>query len=220
MLNRARLFLQKLQYDKSLEWDIILGSELQNEWSCICRQANKTPTVELKRFVGARVDEYSLIAFSDASSSIYGIVVYIFNVTGDVSFLLAKNKLVNSKLSKKSIPSLECQGAIMAAEVLIDLFKELHSDRNDVPINITDLCVYTDSMVSLAWIKSYFISYEKMQKRSTFVLNRLKRLEELSNVKPITFRYVEGKENPADYVSRPTSYNRLKSTNYYDVHRS
>ena len=33
--------------------------------------------------------------------------------------------------------------------------------------------------------------------------------------KPVTFRYIAGRENFADYISRPISYNKLKLTNYY-----
>jgi len=40
-------------------------------------------------------------------------------------------------------------------------------------------------------------------------------LGELCKQRSVTFRYIAGKENPADYISRPISYNKLIKTNYY-----
>ena len=211
MLNRAKLFLQKIQADKSIDWDTNLSSELQAEWRLICKQANSTPPIQVPRFVGSRQSNYTLVAYSDASAAIYGVVIYIIdNETGKVSFLMAKNKVINSNLAKRSIPSLECQGVHLAVETLFDICTELGEDRNDLAVNFTNLLVYTDSMVTLFWIRSYFETYEKMQMRSTYVLNRLKQIGEMCESKPVTFRYIAGRENFADYISRPISYNKLK----------
>jgi len=82
-------------------------------------------------------------------------------------------------------------------------------------VSVTSLYVYTDSMVTISWIKGYFVNYDKMQKRSTLVMNKLKQIEDLCNTTPVTFRFIEGRENPADCISRPVSYNRLINTCYY-----
>jgi len=215
ILNRSKLYLQRLQCDKSLEWDSVLPSRLLEEWTLICRQANATPRVTIDRFVGSRAGSFTLVAFSDASGSIYGTVVYIIErETNKVSFLLAKNRVVKDK-SRKTIPSLECQGVVLAVETLMDIYKELCGDKNILPLDINSMFVYTDSMVTLSWIKNYFISHDKMQGRSVYIMNRLKELGDWCKLFPITFRYIAGHENPADYISRPTSYNTLKKTDYY-----
>ena len=215
ILNRAKIFLHRIQCDKSLEWDSVLKPELLSEWQLICKQVNATPVITVNRFVGSRAGRYNLVAFCDASSVSYGVVVYIVDIdTSSVSFLLAKNRIVNTKLTKKSIPSLECQAITLAAEILDDTYRELSHERNYLPVNICDLFVYSDSMVSLSWIKAFFVDHGKMQKRSTFVQNRLKRIGNLCHDKAMTFRYIEGKENPADCISRPFSYKQLQSTNY------
>ena len=52
IINRGNLFLQKLMIDKSLDWDTVLPDSLQREWCNIVKQANATPEVSIRRFVG------------------------------------------------------------------------------------------------------------------------------------------------------------------------
>ena len=216
LLNRAKLFLHRLQCAYKLEWDVELSPDLLKEWRTICKQCNSCGEIKLDRFIGGREEDYSLVAFSDSSAAIYGIVIYIIEKsTGRVSFLMAKNKVVNTKLTNRSIPSLECQGVVLAAETLIELYTELSSDKTISPINIEDLYVYTDSMCALSWIKSCFVTHSKIQKHSVYVKNRLKTIGDVCKVKPITFRFVEGRENPADCVTRPLSYKALSNTSYF-----
>ena len=216
LLNRAKLYLQKLQTQYDLDWDKELSKELCTEWQNICKQCNSAPKINVKRFVGCRQSSYTLVAFSDASATIYGTVIFIIeNETKNVSFLLAKNKLVSTKLPKKTIPTLEFQGLVFASETLIDLYKELCTDKTVDPINVTNLYVYTDSMVCLSWLKGYFVSYDKMQKRSTFIMNRLRNIKELTTVHAITYRFTQGSENPGDCVTRPLSYSSLSKTSFW-----
>ena len=71
-------------------------------------------------------------------------------------------------------------------------------------------------MVTLAWIKGYFSNYEKMQKKSIYVQNRLKSIADTLRDDTVTFRFIEGRENPADYVTRSISPKRLSKTNYFE----
>lgn len=216
IVNRAKIFFQGIQHNQSYDWDTNLPPDVMAEWRKICKQINATPTIELERFVGSRKDSFSLIAFSDSSAAIYGVVVYLRdNITNKISFLMAKSRVISTKSSKKTIPSLECMGVTFAAEILIDLYHELGKDKNINPITIDKMYIYTDSMVTLSWIRGYFINHEKMQKRSTYVLNRLKQISDLTEIFPITFRYIEGRYNPADCISRCISYNKLMKTCYF-----
>jgi len=70
-------------------------------------------------------------------------------------------------------------------------------------------------MVSLQWIRGYSVNFSKMQKRSIFVMNRLKTLDEHCQNYPVRFDHINGENNPADYVSRETSFNQLSKTNFY-----
>ena len=54
LLNRARLFVDKLQCDSSNGWDDKLSSLLLKEWQNISKQANKSLPIPIQRFVGQR----------------------------------------------------------------------------------------------------------------------------------------------------------------------
>jgi hypothetical protein len=183
MLNRSKIFFQKLQNDKSLNWDTVLSCSLHKEWLNISKQSNSTPTIALKRYIGNRDGTYGLVAFTDASKSVIGTVVYIRDLTSNtVSFLAAKNKLLNSVMKTKTVPSLEFQVMRLGVEVLLDLYQDLCGTSSVIPIKFTGLELYTDSMVCLHWLYSYALSFDKMQKRSMFIMNRLRAIDEMCSV--------------------------------------
>ena len=208
--------MQQLLSDEKLDWDDDLSESRYKEWQNIVKQVNRTPVVSIPRMVGQRNSRYSLIAFTDASKSLYGVVIYIKDLCTDkVSYLSSKNRVVNDNLKKKTIPVLEFLAICLGVELLGDLYNELTGESTVVPISIESLHLFTDSMVSVQWIRSYVVDYAKMPKKSVFVINRLKDLVESCKTFPITFDHINGKCNPADYVSRETSYKQLANTNFY-----
>ena len=215
ILNRARLYLHRLQCDKSLGWDTKLSEESIREWKNISNQANSSPNIEIKRFVGSRNGVFRLIAFTDSSKEIYGTTIYIQDLNSlEVNFLLAKNRLVNKHLCGKSIPSLEFQAITLGTEVLLDAYKELSGLNCVNPVKIKELVLYSDSMVSLAWINSYSQKMDKMNKHSVFIRNRLEHINKLCETHPVNYRFVAGVENPADLITRPVSYKMLAKLNF------
>ena len=202
ILNRARLFLQNLQLNSKLEWDSKLSVDLQREWKNIAKQANLCPVLEIDRFVGNKDDPYSLISFTDASKHMYGTVIYMKNErTNEIKFMLSKSRVVGSKIANKSIPSLEFQAITFGTEVLIELFGDLCGINTVCPITINNLYLFSDSMVALHWLQSYAVSFDKLQKLSVFIMNRLQKNDELCKIHPITYLFTEGVQNPADPVS-------------------
>lgn len=96
VLNRSRLFMHRLQCQKELSWDQILSLDLQREWRNICKQVNGSSTLSVSRYVGPREGKFKLIAYTDASHDLYGVVVYILHIeNGRLSFLQAKNRMIN-----------------------------------------------------------------------------------------------------------------------------
>jgi hypothetical protein len=215
LLNRSRLFLHNLQCDKVLGWDQKLPENQLREWKNISNQANASIELEVPRFIGPRNESYNLVAFPDSSKSIYGIVIYMQNIlTGDISFIAAKNHIINQQLKPKSIPSLEVQGITLAVEQLINLYKILTGTSCMYPIKIKELIVCSDSMVALQCIHAYDTKLDKMQKKSIFVLNRLSKIQRLCEEHPIKFLFTAGLDNPADCVTRCLSYNILIKTSF------
>ena len=89
----------------------------------------------------------------------------------------------------------------------------LEGPKNVCPLDIREQCLYSDSLVCLAWIKSY-TKLEKLNKRTVFVQNRLEKLNKLCIQNPIKFTFVDGISNPADFVTREISYKQLNKSNY------
>jgi len=119
LLNRARLYLHRLQCNKELGWDTTLSNANQKEWVNISNQVNAAPIISIDRCVGSREDEYYLVAYTDASKYMCGVVIYLYSVnTNKMNFLLARNKIVGKGLDDKTIPVLEFQGIFLGTETI------------------------------------------------------------------------------------------------------
>ena len=215
IMNHSRVFMHGLQCRRELGWDDKLPETLQREWRNISRQANSSPPIKVPRKVGDRSQPYRLLACSDASKTMYGTVVYIQNLSNDeVSFICAKNRIVNTQLESKTIPALELQALTLGTRTLMDLFSDLSGPSCLNPINIVDLVVYSDSLVALSWLNAYNHKLDKMQKRSVFVMNRISQINKLCETHPVRFNFINGCANPSDFITRCVSYKQLVKTNY------
>jgi len=215
ILNRARLFMHSLQCDRELGWDTELSNARLREWRNICLQVNAAPTIKLPRHVGKRTDDYMLIAFTDSSKDIYAAVIYIKNLnSGKVSFVAAKNRLVNRNLELKTIPCLEMQAVTLGVQMLVETYEELTGVKCLLPINIKKIRLYTDSMITLNWINSYNYKLDKMQKVSVYVMNRLQYIFRQCNKLPMVFSFISTNDNPADCLSRAISPKQLNKSSY------
>ena len=216
ILIRARVFMQSLQED-SLPWDSKLPEDLLREWINIAKQVNSCPAINVNRCVGDRTGTYALYACCDASRVAVGCVVYIENITTKkVSYLTSQSRLLNKVLKQKPIPTLECYALYLGAKALIDILESLAGPSVVSPVNIVNLHVFTDSMVCLHWLQALAFGFEKMQRVSILVKNKLKQIDELSQKKSITFHHISGSNNTADYCTRPTSYRLLSETKFYE----
>ena len=216
LLNRARLFMHRLQCDPKLGWDTKIDEERYNEWVNICTQIEKTPPIEIPRFIGSRDEEYNLICCTDSSKTLYGITLHLQErSTGKISFLASKNHIVNTQLESKSIPSLEFHSISLGVEELINCAEQLAGDNNYTPIKISSLTLFTDSACCLGWLKAGGIKLDKMTKVSPFVKNRLEKIIKLCNKRPVQFNFTNGLKNPADCVTRCLSYAQLCRSTYF-----
>ena len=215
LLNRARLFMHDLQCMKELKWDTKLSNDQMREWRNIAHQLNSASEICIPRCVGDRNASYRLIAFTDASQTIYGCVLYLQNLdTKEVHFILSKNRIVGKMHESKSIPSLEFAAITLGVETLVDTKNELSGSQCMFPINIVDMKLYTDSLCCLNWLDSSVNKLDKMNKVSVFVNNRLEKVSKLCEAFPIEFSFVQGFLNPADATTRPMSYKLLMKSCY------
>ena len=61
LLNRARIFMHKLQCNSELKWDTVLPNHDLKVWKNIAIQVNSSPAITLNRCVGEKSDSYSLV---------------------------------------------------------------------------------------------------------------------------------------------------------------
>lgn len=218
LLNRTKLFIHRLQCDTGLTWDSKLTADLQSEWRLICNQIKSVEVAEIHRYVGKRSDAYQLVAFTDASKQLYGVVLYLVNLnTLEVSFLLAKNRIVSKSLERKSIPSLELLGVVFGVETLQDTYNELCTSDLMNPVKIEEMYLFTDSMINLNWLDGVTSKLSKSQnKLSVFVRNRLYKIKNLCDNKSVTFSFISGEDNPADKVTRSISFKQLCKANFHE----
>ena len=215
LLNRARIYMHELQCSNSIGWDDKLNESQLSNWKNISRQVNSSPSIQVPRFVGKRDESYNLIVCTDASRDMYGAVVYLERCSdGSISFLSAKNRIVGKQLEGKTIPSLEFHALTLGVDLLMEFYKELASAQNVTAINIENLRLCSDSMVSLNWLQAACYKLQKLQKLTPFVRNRLEKICKLCDIKPVEFCHIPGKSNPADCISRCLSYNQLVKSNY------
>ena len=176
LFNRARLFMHSLQYRPDLGWDVRLPPGELKEWNNICRQLNNSPTLSVPRYVGDRNGNFNLIAFTDATCSIYGTVIYIQCITtGKVSFLMSKNRIVGKVMESRTIPALEFAAIVHGVETLMDVREQLCGRLSVDPITIVNLFVYSDSLIGLNWINHY-TNLDKMNKKTVLIQNKLKKI--------------------------------------------
>ena len=215
ILNRARIYMHHLQCDNSINWDTVLDEKLLREWRNICKQVNGSPVIEVPRSMGKRNATYNLIACTDASKTMFGVVLYLQDTTDNsMSFLTAKNRIVSKQLETKTIPCLEFHAIALGVELLHEYVEELSGSKTVTPINIASLKLLSDSMVSLHWLQAA-LKLDKMQKISPFVKNRLAKITRLCEKRPVDFSFISGCRNPADCISRSLSYKQLMKSNYF-----
>lgn len=213
-LNRAKLFLHDLVVVDDLSWDESICKKKQNLWRNICLQFNNSNNIaSIPRYVGDYNSTYNLVAFTDSSKDLYGVVLYLQNtVNGTCHFLMARNKIITKSLHSKSIPVLELVAVKFGVECLQEVRRDLRGAY--MPLSILELHLYTDSMVAINWLHSKVRKFDKIEKKATIVNNALNVIVSYCNDFPIVFHHVDGAMNPADAVTRSVSAKVLSKSSF------
>jgi len=213
IFNRAKLFLHELQSDPALDWDVALSQDRLKTWVKICKQVNRSQTLSIPRYIGDYDGTYDILTFTDSSKDFFGCVLYLKCVqTGRISFLLAKNRTVPQQVLGRTIPVLELCAVDFGVETTVELYTELTNAF--CPLKIENIHIYTDSTISLSWLSSKALKLGKIERKGSKVNNNLDRIMERCNTHPMSFHHIDGKNNPADTVTRCVSASVLNRSNF------
>lgn len=194
---RIKMFFQELCSSK-LEWDEPLTGQLLNKWNINALLSGfKGVVTSIPRCYFWSVKEAasrcSLHGFCDASLGAYAAVVYVKIETSSgisTSFVTFKTRV--APVSKQTIPRLELLSALLLANLITTVTDAL---KDDMPT--ASVTCYTDSKVSLCWIKGLTKEWKP------FVQNRVNTIRRL--VPHDQWKFCTGEDNPADLPSRGMS---------------
>ena len=109
------------------------------------------------------IKEISLHGFSDASQSAYAACIYLQSVTqlGNVTvkFVTAKSRVIPIKKSF-TIPRLELLGNFILSKLICNIYNGICDD-----IEVEDILCWSDSQISLAWIKDINSEFKTFVKK-------------------------------------------------------
>lgn len=194
----AKIFIQELWIAK-VEWDEPLPPEIKKRWENFRQQLPSLNNLKIPRWlhVSSAIKSIELHGFSDASHLAMAAVVYIRVTTNldevYVTLVCAKTKV--APLKQLTIPRLELTAALLLSRLISNTKCAL--DLTECPIFL-----WTDSAVTLTWISANPARWKD------FIRNRVTVIQEI--VPSASWKFVPGKENPADCTTRGVNANLLE----------
>lgn len=188
----AKLFMQEL-CKLQISWDDDLPQNLRADWLRFKNELTEINNFKIPR--QAMISEYisiELHGFCDSSERAYGGCFYIRCQIAENEYisnlLCAKSRV--APIKKVNLPRLE----LCSAVTLAHLGKRV---LNSLKINFNCKFFWTDSMVTLNWIRG------DPSKWKTFVANRVSEIQSLTEISE--WHHVRTHENPSDLLSRGTN---------------
>lgn len=183
-----KILMQEI-WKEGTQWDEIVSENIKEKWCKMEKQMKMITEFRINRWLNyEKGDRIELHGFSDASEKAYAAVVYakVWNENKIyISILTSKTRV--APLNNVTLPKLELCAAVLLAELMQKVKKAMN-------IEINEEKYYSDSEITLAWIK------KEPHNWKTFVANRTSKIRTLSN--PDNWHYVNTKLNPADFASR------------------
>ncbi|XP_045535849.1 uncharacterized protein LOC106710483 [Papilio machaon] len=192
------MLLQQL-WKRGLDWDEPVPEDLQRAWHKIREGFPLLSDLTIpRRVLCDETNNIQLHSFSDASMHAYGACIYLRSINKDgditVQLLCAKSRVAPTK-PPLTIPKLELLGALLAANLSKLVLESLRCP-------VSKSVHWCDSRVVLAWLNN------SPSKLKSFVANKVVEICENTNLS--SWRYVPTASNPADYISRGVSPEKLR----------
>lgn len=194
-LLRGKRILQLL-CKESIGWDDAIPDGLRMQWEMWRNELPLLEMMEVPRCFKLKemdnLKKVELHHFSDASTEGYGQCSYLrlVDTRNRVNCSLVMGKARVTPLKPITIPRLELTAALVSVRVSEVLSRELRYEE-------VEEVFWTDSKVVQAYI------HNDARRFHTFVANRVQQIRE--RTVPEQWKYVDGKNNPADDASRGLS---------------
>lgn len=193
----AKILLQDL-WKIACPWDEKVPQNIFNKWLEFQKNLTYINNISIPRY--ACLTNYVTIelhGFADASIKAYGACLYIrcVNETKNiisVNLLCSKTRV--APIQHVTLPRLELSACLLLANLTKKTLDSLE-------IDFTHKYFWTDSSVTLAWLKG------DISKWKTFVANRVSEINSLINKND--WYHIRTNENPADMISRGCTGSKL-----------
>lgn len=189
----AKILLQELWLVK-VGWDESLPPKIAQRWANFRQQLPDLDQLVIPRWFGF-LHSGSFVeihGFADASNLAMAAVVYVRvkSSNGDFTVQLVCSKTKVAPLKPMTIPRLELGAAVLLARLV-------EHTRQVLEITEAPVFLWSDSSVALTWISSHPSRWKD------YIRNRVVVIQDI--LPTGSWRFVPGKENPADCVAWSTS---------------
>ncbi|KAJ8929632.1 hypothetical protein NQ314_017674 [Rhamnusium bicolor] len=184
---------------QDLDWDQLVPENAAVKWNSFNGQLKVVEDIHMPRRINYNSSAaIQLHGFCDSSERAYGAIVYSIttNDLGEkkITLLVAKSKVASAR-AKITIPRLELCAAVLLAKLM---------KRTITALDIQKIrsFVWTDSMITLAWIRG------DASRWKTFVANRVAEINRLLPTQ--LWHHAPTEDNPADLISRDVDPVKIK----------
>ena len=193
---KGKVFMRKL-WQSELEWDENISRKQTIEFHKIMDEYRRVDEIEFPRSIHNDEVSCDLHIFCDASKQAYGCVAYVVKEE-KASLYLSRTRVAPVK--ERTIPQLELTALLIGCRLALYI-------NNTVDIKFASICVWSDNMACLEWL-------EKNHSSIVYVQNRVREILDIRDALNIQFYHVDGKNTPADLLSRGCGINELKRSNW------
>lgn len=198
----GKIIIQDL-WKARIGWDDKIPTEIEEKWIEFWRNIIQLEQFKIDRWIGILPKAVvQLHGFSDSSERALGACIYVRvqKVSGEILCNLLTSKSKVAPVKTVSIPRLE----LSATELLSRLVNEV---KTSMEWPTMEYYLWTDSSISYYWIQ------KEPSLLKTYAANRVAAIQENTDID--RWRHIDGKDNPADLLTRGVTPSELIDNQFW-----